>query len=117
MKEKEKLIITLWRAQLQNPLSTQSVYCRLTYNNQEHNSKEITSSKSLAWKETFVFPLANKNKKLRLDFINTQEDQEIHFVKEQVLESLSLGKSILLVNLDNSNRGTVPAKLPIVDID
>lgn len=46
-----------------------------------------------------------------------QEDQEIHFAKDLVLDSLSLGKSIVLVNLDHSNRGTIPAKLPIIDSD
>lgn len=34
MKDKEKLIITLWRGQIDNPQTTQSVYCRLIYNNQ-----------------------------------------------------------------------------------
>jgi hypothetical protein len=33
------------------------------------------------------------------------------------LETLSLGKATALIDLDNSNRGTVPAKLPIIHID
>lgn len=33
------------------------------------------------------------------------------------METLSLGKATALIDLDNSNRGTVPAKLPIIHID
>lgn len=47
---KEKLIVTMWRGQLQDPKQYHEIYCRLTYNSQEHNTKPISSSKSLSWK-------------------------------------------------------------------
>lgn len=41
------------------------------------------------------------------------EIQQIHFANEHVLDGLSIGKAEVLIDLDNSNRGTVPAKLGI----
>lgn len=41
------------------------------------------------------------------------EIKQIHFAKDHVLDGLSIGKSEVSIELDNSNRGTVPAKLPI----
>ena len=53
---------------------------------------------------------------MRLDFINKNDQiKEIHFAKDQVLDSLSIGKSEVNIDLDNSNRGTVPAKVPILN--
>ena len=75
MKEKEKLIVTLWRGHIENPQNTQYVFCRLAYNNQEHNSQLVSIDRSLIWKESFVFSLAARNQSLRLDFINMQKDQ------------------------------------------
>ena len=109
--------MTIWRGQVQNSHNFQDVFCRLLYNNQEHRTNPVSVDRSLIWKETFVFSLASKNQKLRLDFINMQKDQEIHFARDQVLETMSLGRTTVLIDLDNSNRGTVPAKLPIVDMD
>ena len=50
MKEKEKLIITLWRGQIDNPRALDQVYCKLNYHNQEHSSQPINAGKSLTWK-------------------------------------------------------------------
>ena len=50
MKEKEKLIITLWRGQIDNPKKFQSVFCKLNYHEQEQSSQPIPAAKSLAWK-------------------------------------------------------------------
>lgn len=41
------------------------------------------------------------------------EIKEIHFAKDHILDGLSIGRSEVVIDLDNSNRGTVPAKLPI----
>lgn len=45
------------------------------------------------------------------------EIKQIHFAKDHVLDGLSIGKSEVPIELDNSNRGTVPAKLPIHNQD
>lgn len=115
---KEKLIVTMWRGQIDNPSQYHQIYCRLMYNSQENNTKPIPSNKSLSWKETYIFKLPKNNQNLRLDFINKNDQiKEIHFAKDQVLESLSIGRSEVLIDLDNSNRGTVPAKIPIIDAE
>lgn len=46
----EKLIITLWKAQLKEINKDEAIYCRLTYNNTERNSKPTTQEKNLVWK-------------------------------------------------------------------
>jgi hypothetical protein len=63
---KEKLIVTLWKGQIKNLIADSSVYCRLTYNNEERNSKSTSNLKNLTWKETFVFPLSKIDLPLKL---------------------------------------------------
>lgn len=63
---KEKLIVTLWRGQVENPTNYQNISCRLMFNSQEHNTKPIPSNKSLSWKETYIFKLPKVNKPLLL---------------------------------------------------
>ena len=70
---KEKLIVTMWRGQVENPAQYHSIYCRLLYNGQEQNTKPIPSNKSLSWKETYIFRLATNKAALRLDFINKND--------------------------------------------
>lgn len=38
---KEKLIITLWKAQLSIPFQSDSIYCLLTYNGSSKTSKHL----------------------------------------------------------------------------
>lgn len=38
---KEKLIITLWKAQLSNPFQSDSIYCLLSYNDNSKTSKQL----------------------------------------------------------------------------
>lgn len=91
---KEKLIVTIWRGQVDNPSQYNNIYTRLIYNSQEHNTKPIPCSKSLSWKETYIFRLAKDKQMMRLDFINKNDQiKEIHFAKDQVLDSLSIGRS------------------------
>lgn len=47
---KEKLIITVWKAQLNEKLNKDSIYCRLNYNNEFRNTKYLDNNKSLVWK-------------------------------------------------------------------
>ena len=54
---------------------------------------------------------------LSLAFMNVQSNQEIHFANNQILESMTFGRSNVAINLDNSNRGTVPVKLTIYDLE
>ncbi len=56
----EKLIVTLWKAQIKNISKENTLYCRLTYNGQERNSKTTSNAQNLTWKETFLFPLAKQ---------------------------------------------------------
>lgn len=55
---KEKLIITLWKAQLSIPFQSDSIYCLMSYNGNSKTSKQLESKKSFEWKETFIFSLA-----------------------------------------------------------
>ncbi len=47
---KEKIIITLWKAQLTTSLPNDSIYCLITYNSQSKTSKNIENKTSLEWK-------------------------------------------------------------------
>jgi len=45
------------------------------------------------------------------------EIKQIHYAKDQVLDGLSIGKSEVLIGNDNTNKGPIPAKLPIRNQD
>lgn len=111
----EKLIITLWKAQFKEVTKEDSIYCRLTYNNTERSSKPSTQEKNLVWKETFIFPLDKKDSPLKIEFIGLKEGQAIHFAKDQVLESLSFGRSLISIPLNDKHHGSLPCKVDILD--
>jgi hypothetical protein len=71
----EKLIVTLWKATIKDIAKDSSVYCRLTYNGQEKNSKPTSLMKNMTWKETFVFGLSKNSSYLKLEFINLKAGQ------------------------------------------
>ena len=53
---------------------------------------------------------------VRIDFILLKKGEEIHFAKDNVLEeSLSVCKSIFMVPVKSATKGSLPAKLDIVD--
>jgi hypothetical protein len=111
----EKLIVTLWKAQLRDFPKEDQVYCRLTYNNQERNSKPTSQSNNLAWKETFVFPLSKQQLPLRMDFIELPQNQEVHFAGAHIAETLSFGRASVAVEVDGSHHGSLPCKVDITD--
>lgn len=41
------------------------------------------------------------------------EIKQIHFAKDHVLDGLSVGKSEIMIELEASNKGPIPAKIPI----
>ena len=106
--------MTVWKAQFREVDREGSIYCRLTYNSTERNTKPTTIDKNLTWKETFIFPLAKQESPLKLEFIGLREGEAIHFAKEQVVESLSFGRAVMNVDVDSPHRGTLPSKLDIM---
>jgi hypothetical protein len=87
--------VTLWKAQFKDLPKDTSVYTRFTYNGQERSSKPTNQSKNYAWKETFIFPLSKKQAPLRLEFISLGDGQEIHFARDNVVESMSFGQALV----------------------
>ena len=69
----------------------------------------------MIWKETFIFPLSKISEPLHIDFIPLQEGEAIHFAKDQVAESLSMGRASMEIDVDAPGRGSLPCKLDIFD--
>lgn len=67
----------------------------------------------MAWKETFIFPLAKKKSPLKLDFISLKDGQEIHFAKDNVAESMSFGQAMVEVEVEGFHHGSLPCKMDI----
>ena len=53
---------------------------------------------------------------LRLDFIPLSSQQQIHFAKDHVAESLTVAYSTLLIERNSSEGGTVPCKMDVWDV-
>jgi len=60
-------------------------------------------------------PLARKDMPLKMEFIGIKPDQEIHFAKDNVLESLSFGRAIVTIAVEGNQHGSLPCKVDIVD--
>ncbi len=54
---------------------------------------------------------------LKIDFISLKKGEEIHFAHDNVAESLSVAKALLKIPVKAPTRGSLPAKLDILDQD
>lgn len=90
-----------------------NIYCRVTYNNTERNSKTSTTEKNLIWKETYILPLAKDNQPLKIEFIALPPGDTVHFAKDTVAEALSFGKAMMTIDVESTHRGSLPVKLDV----
>jgi hypothetical protein len=50
-----------------------------------------------------------------MEFIGIKPGQEIHFAKDNVLESLSYGRATVNIAVEGSQHGSLPCKVDILD--